>query len=123
MTASSVPGLRDKLAGCRPLADHLAKELREHADDCICDRWVIHHSQVLAVVVQAAIDAAVTAELEAAAEELDDRAMELWRAYKSASPNDPRRASPHTEGESDGWENAGNALRARVAARNGGTQT
>lgn len=54
--------------------------------------------------------------LEQAADVLDTRAVQLWSAYKSASPDDPRRANPHTEGESDGWENAATHVRARAAA-------
>lgn len=54
--------------------------------------------------------------LEMAADALDTRAVELWNAYKSGPPSDPRRANPHTEGESDGWEIAATYVRARAAA-------
>jgi hypothetical protein len=73
-------------------------------------------AEALMPTVEAYVREQRAQELDAAAEALDTRAAQLWSAYKGASPADPRRASPYTEGESDGWENAGTALRDRAAA-------
>lgn len=70
-----------------------------------------HLADALLPVVERAKAEAAAEALEEAADELDTRAVELWSAYKGAPPTDPRRASPHTEGESDGWENAGTHVR------------
>lgn len=63
----------------------------------------------------------VAEELRAAAGELDTHSDELWRAYKSGPVSDPRRANLHTEGESEGWENAATLLHARADTLDGPT--
>lgn len=104
--ASSVPGLRDKLASA--LVSWWSREAGEPVEHLDAARESAEqYAAALAPTVQAAIDDAVTAELEAAAEviEADD--------------------DPGFEAAPDYWAGLGyaaDALRARVAARNGGTR-
>ncbi len=94
------------------LAEVLHERLPDSMSRAECNALL---DALLPVVARIADERAAEA-LEQAADALDTRAVELWNAYKSAPPTDPRRASPHTEGESDGWENAGTAVRARAAS-------
>lgn len=108
MTAPSVPGLRDKLADVMPEHQTWCHAIAHgdccRADDCDCG--VTDSLERVAVVVQAAIDDAVTAELEEAAAGFD---------YTPLSEREAGVVSDYSRG----WHNAAQALRARVAARGG----
>lgn len=100
--------------------ERLAAVLHEGEGTCSA---CLADAAALLPTVDALIREGAAKALEQAADDLDTRAVELWRVYKSGPPTDPRRANTHTEGESDGWENAGTAVRARAAALRAASHT